>query len=132
MSRDGLLPRLFSRLHPVHRTPHVSTWIAGLAVGLPSGVWDVGTFADLSSIGTLFAFMVVSLGVLIVRRIQPSRQGAFRVPLGPVLPLISIASCLILMLALPLETWVRFVFWSIIGLAIYFAFGKRNSELAKT
>lgn len=132
MSRDGLLPKLFSRLHPQHRTPHVSTWIAGLAVGLPSGVWDVGTFADLSSIGTLFAFMVVSLGVLIIRRVHPEKQGSFRVPLGPILPLISVASCLVLMLALPLETWMRFVFWSIAGLAIYFIFGKRHSELAKS
>lgn len=131
MSRDGLLPRLFSRIHPKHRTPHVSTWIAGFAVAIPSGVWDVGTFADLSSIGTLFAFFVVSAGVLILRRIRPTRPGAFRVPFGPLFPVLSMLSCLVLMLALPLETWVRFVGWSIAGIVIYFAFGRKNSALAR-
>lgn len=130
MSRDGLLPKFFSRIHPKHQTPHISTWIAGFAVAIPSGVWDVGTFADLSSIGTLFAFLVVSAGVLILRHTQPDRGGAFRVPFGPVLPVLSILSCLVLMLALPFETWVRFVVWSIIGIGIYFAFGRRNSALA--
>jgi APA family basic amino acid/polyamine antiporter len=130
MSRDGLLPRFFSRIHPKHQTPHIATWIAGFAVAIPSGVWDVGTFADLSSIGTLFAFMIVSAGVLILRRVQPGRRGSFRVPFGPLFPLLSIASCMILMMALPLETWIRFVVWSIIGIAIYFAFGKKNSALA--
>lgn len=130
MSRDGLLPRLFSRVHPTHHTPHVSTWIAGFVVGIPSGVWDIGTFADLSNIGTLFAFMVVSAGVLILRRTQPDRPRPFRVPFGPVFPLLSMLSCLTLMLALPLETWARFVFWSLAGLAIYLAYGKKNSALA--
>jgi APA family basic amino acid/polyamine antiporter len=130
MSRDGLLPKLFSRVHPKHHTPHVSTWIAGFVVGIPSGVWDIGTFADLSNIGTLFAFTIVSAGVLILRRTQPERSRSFRVPFGPLLPLLSISCCLILMLALPLETWVRFFFWSLVGLAIYFLFGKKNSALA--
>jgi len=130
MSRDGLLPRFFSRIHPKHHTPHISTWIAGFAVGIPAGVWDIGTFADLSNIGTLFAFTVVSAGVLILRKTQPDRPRSFRVPLGPLFPILSIASCLILMLALPLETWIRFVVWSIVGLGIYFAFGKKNSALA--
>lgn len=130
MSRDGLLPRFFSRIHPKHHTPHVSTWIAGFAVGIPSGVWDIGTFADLSNIGTLFAFTVVSAGVLVLRRTQPDRPRSFRVPLGPLFPLLAIGSCLILMLALPLETWVRFFFWSALGIAIYFVFGKKHSTLA--
>lgn len=130
MSRDGLLPKFFSRVHPKHHTPHVSTWIAGFAVGVPSGVWDIGTFADLSNIGTLFAFTVVSAGVLILRKSQPERPRSFRVPFGPILPLLSIACCLILMMALPLETWVRFFFWSLVGLVIYLAFGKKNSALA--
>jgi APA family basic amino acid/polyamine antiporter len=130
MSRDGLLPKLFSRVHPKHHTPYVSTWIAGFVVGIPSGVWDIGTFADLSNIGTLFAFTIVSAGVLILRRTQPERSRSFRVPFGPVLPLLSIGCCLILMLALPLETWMRFFFWSLVGLAIYFLFGKKNSALA--
>jgi APA family basic amino acid/polyamine antiporter len=129
MSRDGLLPRMFSRVHPKHRTPHVSTWIAGLFVGIPAGIWDIGTFADLSNIGTLFAFMVVAAGVIVLRRTQPERPRAFRVPLCPYLPWLSIACCLLLMTGLPLETWLRFVVWLVIGLGIYFAFGRKHSAL---
>ncbi len=131
MSRDGLLPSVFSRVHRTHRTPHVSTWIAGLFVGIPAGVWDIGTFADLANIGTLFAFVVVAAGVLVLRRTQPERPRAFRVPWSPVLPCLSIAACLLLMLGLPLETWVRFVAWLAVGLGIYFAFGRRHSKLGR-
>jgi APA family basic amino acid/polyamine antiporter len=130
MSRDRLLPAVFSRVHPVHRTPHISTWIAGFAVGIPAGVWDLGTFADLSNIGTLFAFALVSAGVIAARRSKPARPRGFRVPLVPWLPLLSIACCLVLMLSLPLMTWLRFFAWLAIGIAIYFLFGKRHSELA--
>jgi APA family basic amino acid/polyamine antiporter len=130
MSRDRLLPAAFSKVHPKHRTPHVSTWVAGLAVGIPAGIWDIGTFADLSNIGTLFAFIIVSAGVIVLRRKQPERPRGFRVPWVPFLPGLSIACCLLLMMSLPLETWVRFVVWLIIGLAIYFTFSRRHSELA--
>jgi len=129
MSRDGLLPRAFSRVHPIHKTPHVSTWVAGFVVGIPAGVWDIGTFADLSNIGTLFAFVLVSAGVIVLRRKQPERPRGFRVPGSPVLPLFSIVSCFILMLGLPLETWVRFFVWLILGLAVYFFFGRKHSTL---
>jgi len=130
MSRDGLLPAAFSKVHPVHKTPHISTWVAGLAVGLPAGIWDIGTFADLSNIGTLFAFVLVSAGVIILRRKQPERPRSFRVPLSPWLPGLSILCCFVLMLGLPLETWVRFVVWLLAGLVIYFLFGRKNSSLA--
>ncbi len=129
MSRDGLLPKAFAKVHKRFRTPHVSTWIAGLVVGIPAGIWDIGTFADLSNIGTLFAFIVVSAGVIVLRRTQPERQRGFRVPWCPVLPALSIVFCLVLMMALPLETWLRFVIWLAIGLVIYFLFGRRNSVL---
>jgi basic amino acid/polyamine antiporter, APA family len=132
MSRDGLLPKAFSRIHPVHRTPHVSTWIAGLVVGIPAGILDIGTFADLANIGTLFAFIIVSAGVIMLRRTQPDRPRGFRVPGGSWVPLISIAFCLVLMMALPLETWVRFFVWLLIGFAIYFPFGRKRSALAQT
>jgi len=130
MSRDGLLPGIFSRVHPRFRTPHVSTWIAGFVVGIPAGIWDIGTFADLSNIGTLFAFVVVSAGVIVLRRRQPHLRRGFRVPGSPWLPLVSIAFCLLLMTSLPLETWIRFFVWLAIGLAIYFAYGKKRSEFA--
>lgn len=131
MSRDGLLPKAFSKVHPVHKTPHISTWVAGLAVGLPAGIWDIGTFADLSNIGTLFAFVLVSAGVIILRRKQPERPRSFRVPFSPWLPGLSIGCCFVLMLGLPLETWVRFVVWLLLGLVIYFLFGRKHSTLAE-
>jgi APA family basic amino acid/polyamine antiporter len=129
MSRDRLLPDVFSRVHRRYRTPHISTWLAGLAVGIPAGIWDIGTFADLSNIGTLFAFVVVSFGVLVLRRQQPDRPRSFRVPFSPVTPFISIVACFGLMLGLPLETWVRFVVWLIIGLFIYFLYSRKRSPL---
>ena len=129
MSRDGLLPGILSRVHPRFETPHISTWIAGLVVGIPAGIWDIDTFADLSNIGTLFAFIVVSAGVLVLRRTQPERPRSFRVPWCPVMPVVSIVFCLVLMLALPLMTWLRFFVWLFIGLAIYFTFGRKNSVL---
>ncbi len=131
MSRDGLLPDVFSKVHPKYRTPHISTWVAGLAVGIPAGIWDIGTFADLSNIGTLFAFIVVSAGVILLRIRDPERPRGFRVPLAPWLPLVSIACCLLLMLSLPLETWIRFFVWLLIGMGIYFGFGKKRSGLAQ-
>ena len=132
MSRDGLLPPFFSRVHKKYRTPHVSTWIAGFAVAVPAGIWDIDTFADLSNIGTLFAFIVVSAGVLILRKTQPDRPRSFRVPGSPVFPVISIIFCLVLMMGLPLETWIRFFVWLIIGLAIYFSFSRKHSLLRES
>jgi basic amino acid/polyamine antiporter, APA family len=126
MSRDRLLPALFSRVHPKYDTPHVSTWIAGIVVGIPAGILDIGTLGDLTNIGTLFAFVVVSGGVIILRRTQPDYPRGFRVPWVPFLPLLSMACCLVLMLSLPLETWIRFVVWLIIGLAIYFLYSRKQ------
>jgi APA family basic amino acid/polyamine antiporter len=130
MSRDRLLPGVFSKVHATHKTPHVSTWVAGLAVGIPAGVWDIGTFADLSNIGTLFAFALVSAGLIVLRKRQPDRPRGFRVPFVPVFPLIAIGLCLTLMLSLPLQTWLRFLSWLAIGLAIYFVYGRKRSALA--
>jgi len=132
MSRDRLLPDIFSRVHPKYQTPHISTWVAGFAVGIPAGIFDVSWFSDVSNIGTLFAFILVSAGVIVLRRKQPERPRGFRVPLVPLLPGISIVCCLVLMLSLPLETWIRFFAWLIIGLAIYFSYSrKRTDELFK-
>jgi APA family basic amino acid/polyamine antiporter len=127
MSRDRLLPGLFSRIHPRFETPHVSTWIAGFVVGIPAGILDIGTLGDLTNIGTLFAFVVVSVGVIILRRTQPDHPRSFRVPWVPLLPALSIVCCLVLMLSLPLETWIRFVAWLVIGLGIYFLYGRKRT-----
>ena len=120
MSRDGLLPKLFSAVHPKFKTPHCSTWIACFAVGIPAGLVDIGDAADLANIGTLFAFVLVSLGVIILRRRQPDRKRAFRVPFVPWFPLISIVLCGGLMFGLTVITWLRFVIWLGLGLLIYF------------
>jgi basic amino acid/polyamine antiporter, APA family len=130
MSRDGLLPGAFSSVHKVHKTPDISTWVAGFVVGIPAAIWDIDTFADLANIGTLFAFVLVSAGVIMLRRSQPERPRGFRVPLVPVLPALSIASCFVLMLSLPLQTWLRFFAWLAIGLVIYFSFSRKRSKLA--
>lgn len=126
MSRDRLLPSYFSRVHPVRKTPHISTWVAGFFVGIPAGVWDIGTFADLSNIGTLFAFAIVSAGVIVARKRFPDRPRGFRVPLVPWVPGLSIAFCILLMLGLPLKTWVLFFAWLVAGLLLYSLFGRRN------
>jgi APA family basic amino acid/polyamine antiporter len=129
MSRDGLLPRMFSRIHKQFQTPHISTWIAGVVVGIPAGIWDIDTFAELSNIGTLFAFVVVSAAVIVLRKKQPDRPRGFRTPWVPLVPLLSIGCCILLMAGLPLLTWIRFFVWLILGLAIYFIFGSKNSVL---
>jgi len=129
MSRDGLFPKAFSKVHQRFKTPHVSTWVAGFAVGLPAGIFAISDAADLSNIGTLFAFVLVSLGVIILRRKQPDRPRAFRVPLVPWFPLISVVLCGGLMTGLTVITWIRFVAWLVIGLVIYFAYSRHRSTL---
>lgn len=128
MSRDRLLPSVFSKVHPRYRTPAVSTWVAGFVVGLPAGLLDIGTFSDLSNIGTLFAFVLVSAGVLVLRYKDPHRHRSFRCPGGPVLPVLSIFFCILLMAGLPIMTWLRFFVWLGIGLCIYYFYGRRRSE----
>ena len=125
-----LLPRLFSRVHARFRTPHVSTWTAGFFVAIPSGIFSLDWLADLSNIGTLFAFVLVSLGVIVLRRKQPERRRAFRVPWVPVIPILSVLCCFVLMASLPLETWIRLFVWLVIGLTIYFLYGRHHTEFA--
>jgi APA family basic amino acid/polyamine antiporter len=130
MARDGLLPTVFSHVHPTFRTPAVATWVAGIVVGLPSGLLDIGTFSDLSNIGTLFAFVLVSAGVLVLRYKDPHRRRGFRCPGGPLLPVLSILFCGLLMAGLPIMTWLRFFIWLAIGLVIYFTYSRHRSEFA--
>ena len=131
MSRDGLFPKFFSKIHPKFKTPHWSTWIAGFAVGVPGGIFAISDAADLSNIGTLFAFALVSLGVIILRRTQPDRPRIFKVPLVPWFPLISIILCGGLMTGLTVITWVRFIVWLVLGLLIYLFYSRHRSEFAK-
>src|SRR5205823_11901675 len=131
MARDGLLPRYFARIHPRFRTPHITTIWTGIFVGGVAAVVDIGSLADLTNIGTLFAFILVCLGVVILRRRQPDRARPFRVPMSPWFPILGLVSCLILMLSLPIETWIRFFVWLAIGLCIYFTYGIWNSKLRR-
>ncbi len=131
MSRDGLLPKLFGRVHPRFRTPSTATWIAGFVVGIPSGILDIGTLSDLSNIGTLFAFALVSIGVIILRYRDPGRHRGFRAPGGIAAPVLSVLFCGLLMSGLPILTWLRFFAWLAIGLTIYFLYSRHHSEFAK-
>src|SRR5437773_241682 len=129
MARDGLLPQYFAKIHPRFRTPHITTIWTGVAVGVVAMLTDIGSLADLTNIGTLFAFILVCLGVIILRRKDANRRRPFRVPLVPLFPLLGVLFCFILMLSLPLETWGRFVVWLGIGLLIYFLYSVRHSKL---
>jgi APA family basic amino acid/polyamine antiporter len=130
MSRDGLLPAVFGHIHPKFRTPDVATWVAGFAVGIPAGLLDIGTVSNLSNIGTLFAFVLVAIAVLILRYREPERQRDFRTPLGPVFPVLSIIFCIMLMMGLEVMTWMAFFAWLLIGLLIYFLYSRHRSEFA--
>jgi basic amino acid/polyamine antiporter, APA family len=131
MSRDGLLPKVFSQVHPLFRTPAFSTWVAGILVAIPSGLFDIELLTDLSNIGTLFAFILVSVGVIILRYRDPGRRRGFRVPFGPVIPVLSACFCLLLMAGLPIITWIRFFVWLAIGLVIYYFYSRHRSEFAR-
>ena len=130
MSRDRLLPSAFSRIHPRFRTPAVATWVAGFVVGIPAGLLDIGTVSNLSNIGTLFAFVLVSIGVLILRYREPERHRGFRAPFGPVVPVLSIIFCVVLMMGLEVMTWLRFFVWLAVGLVIYTFYSRKRSEFA--
>jgi basic amino acid/polyamine antiporter, APA family len=131
MARDGLLPQYFARIHSRFRTPHITTIWTGVAVGVVAMLADIGSLADLTNIGTLFAFILVCLGVIILRRKEAHRHRPFRVPFVPLFPIVGVLFCFVLMLSLPLETWGRFVVWLAIGLSIYFLYGLRHSKLRR-
>ncbi len=131
MARDGLLPQYFARIHSRYRTPYITTIWTGVVVGGVAMFTDIGSLADLTNIGTLFAFVLVCLGVIVLRRKDPSRPRPFRVPLVPIFPLLGVFFCGALMLSLPIETWVRFFIWLAVGLVIYFFYGIGHSRLQR-
>jgi APA family basic amino acid/polyamine antiporter len=130
MAQDGLLPQWAARVHPRYQTPHVTTLITGGIVTLASGFTPIGVLGELVSIGTLFAFVVVSLGVLVLRRTRPDLDRPFRAPAFPWVPIASALASLALMAGLPWPTWERLLIWMAIGIAIYAAYGRRHSNLA--
>jgi APA family basic amino acid/polyamine antiporter len=129
MSKDGLLPAWAGRVHPRYHTPHISTIVTGVGVAIAAGLTPIGTLGTLVSIGTLMAFVIVSLGIIVLRRTRPELPRPFRMPLVPLLPLISAAVSLVLMLGLPWATWRRLILWMAIGIGFYFAYGYRHSRL---
>ena len=131
MARDGLLPQYFARIHPRYRTPHITTIWTGIAVGGVAMITDIGSLADLTNIGTLFAFVLVCFGVIVLRRTDPNRPRPFRVRMVPLFPLLGVFFCGALMLSLPIETWTRFFVWLILGLVIYFFYSARHSRLGQ-
>jgi basic amino acid/polyamine antiporter, APA family len=130
MSRDGLLPRIFSVVHPRYRTPHLSTMLTGVVIASMAGLTPIGVLSSLVSIGTLLAFVLVSLGVIILRRTLPGAPRPFRTPWVPAVPILGALICLAQMVGLPLSTWERLVVWLAIGLAVYFSYSRRSSLLA--
>jgi basic amino acid/polyamine antiporter, APA family len=132
MARDGLLPQTFARVHPRFRTPHVTTIVTGVLVGGFAGVASIDEMVDLTNIGTLFAFVLVCIGIPILRYTDPNRPRPFRVPFGPwLLPMLGVASCLFLMVYLPPASWWRFIGWLLCGMAVYFAYGYNHSTVGK-
>jgi basic amino acid/polyamine antiporter, APA family len=131
MSRDGLLPPLFSRIHPRFRTPHVSTMLVGAAVAILPSFITSDQALHLTNIGTLFAFALVAAGVIALRKLEPDRPRPFKVPLYPFTPLLAIATCVWLMAGLPASNWWRFGLWLLIGLVVYLLYGHRRSRLTR-
>jgi len=129
MARDGLLPQGFAKVHPVTKIPFATTLFTGVFVAVWSLVGDAGETYDLTNIGTLFAFMLVSIGVLVLRYKEPARPRPFRVPFVWAVTVLSTAGCLFIMVGLPKQAWERFGYWLIIGLALYFLYGFRRSRL---
>jgi len=125
MSRDGLLPRPLSRVHPRFGTPYRITVIVGVVVAILAGVIPLAELAELVNIGTLFAFVLVSIGVAVLRRTRPDLPRSFRLPLMPLIPILSLLACLVLMFFLTVETWLRFLAWMLLGLIVYFLYSRR-------
>jgi APA family basic amino acid/polyamine antiporter len=130
MSRDGLLPRIFAMVHPRFRTPHLSTILTGVIIALMAGFTPIAVLSQLVSIGTLFAFVLVSLGVIILRRTAPDMPRPFRTPFVPAVPILGAVFCLAQMAGLPLATWERLFIWLAIGFVVYFSYSRRASILS--
>lgn len=129
MSRDGLLPEALSAVHPVHATPFTATWAVGIVFGTIAGFVPLNVLAELINIGTLSAFTLISIAILVLRRTQPNLHRTFRCPGVPVVPLLAVAFCLFLMAHLQALTWIAFLCWLALGLVIYFAYSRRNAVL---
>jgi APA family basic amino acid/polyamine antiporter len=129
MSRDGLLPKRLSTVHPRFHTPFFATWLVGIVFGLIAAVVPLNILTELINIGTLAAFSLVAIAVVILRKKRPDLKRAFRCPGVPVIPALAVIFCVMLMTYLSWHTWVAFVIWMVIGLAIYFGYARKNSVM---
>jgi APA family basic amino acid/polyamine antiporter len=129
MSRDGLLPRVFSEIHPKFQTPWRSNMVFMVFVSLFSGFVPLSSLGDMTSIGTLLAFVIVCAGIMVMRKTQPNIPRPYRTPLVPLVPILGILVCFAMMASLDSMTWIRLVVWLVIGLVIYFSYGRTHSHL---
>ena len=129
ISKDGLLPKVFSKVHPKHGIPHNATIFASIVTGIIAGLFPLHVLSELVSIGTLMAFTIVCISIVILRRTQPDLKRPFKTPLVPFLPLLGAAICIIQMVSLPWNTWVRLIGWTVLGFIIYFTYGIKHSKL---
>jgi APA family basic amino acid/polyamine antiporter len=129
MARDGLLPGAAAKVHPRYKTPYVSTVLTGILAALVAGLFPIGVLGELVSIGTLLAFVLVCLGVLVLRYVEPNAHRPFRAPWVRFISLLGAASALAQMVALPLDTWLRLGAWMALGLVVYFSYGIRNARV---
>jgi APA family basic amino acid/polyamine antiporter len=130
MSRDGLLPKVFSDVHPKFRTPSKSNFLFMLFVSLFAAFVPARVVGEMTSIGTLFAFILVCIGVMVLRKNEPDAPRAFKTPWVPLVPVLGIATCLFMMVFLPLDTWIRLIVWMMIGFDVYIWYGMKNSHLS--
>jgi len=131
MARDGLLPPVVAKVHKKHRTPYVATIMTGIFVAFFAAFMPIAEIIELTNIGTLFAFVLVAIGIIVLRRLEPDRERPFKTPWVPFVPLVAILACLGLMLGLPLLTWIRFGIWLLVGLAFYYLYGRKHSVLRR-
>ncbi len=129
MSKDGLLPKVFSEVHPKYSTPYKSNLMFMIFVSLFAAFVPVTVVGEMTSIGTLFAFVLVCIGVIIMRRTLPHATRSFKTPLVPLIPALGVGTCLYMMASLPFDTWLRLIIWMVLGVVIYFVYSKKHSVL---